>query len=141
MVSVDGSIFVQIVNFLLLIWIMNLVLYRPIRKILKERKAKVGGLQSDIDHSTDQVTAKENTYVEGLRQARMAGQKEKEGLMQAATAEEKALLEKINESAQSELREVKEKIAQEVDAVKAALEDEVDAFADAIGKKILGRAA
>jgi F-type H+-transporting ATPase subunit b len=141
MVSVDGSLLVQMVNFLLLIWILNMVLYRPIRKILLERKAKVDGMQSTIDGSAEQVKAKEDAYAEGIRQARAAGQKEKEAMMQAAAEEEKAIIGKINESAQAELKDVKNKIAQEVGTVKAALEEEVDAFADAIGKKILGRVA
>jgi F-type H+-transporting ATPase subunit b len=141
MVSVDGSIFVQIVNFLLLIWIMNMVVYKPIRKILSERKERIEGMQSVIDGSAEQVQAKEDAYADGVRQARAAGQKEKEALLQAAADEEKAIIGKINESAQAELKQVKEKIVQEVGAVKATLEEEVDAFADAIGNKILGRVA
>ena len=141
MVSVDGSIALQIVNFLLLIWILNMVLYKPIRKILVARKEKVTGLQTDIDGSAQQVKSKEDAYAEGVRQARAAGQKEKEALMQAAAEEEKTIIGKINESAQVELKDVKGKIAQEMSIVKAALEEEVDAFADAIGQKILGRVA
>ena len=141
MVSVDGSIVLQIVNFLVLILILNLVLYKPIRKILTERKEKMAGLQSDIDGSTQQVQSKEEAYAEGIRQARAAGQKEKEALMQAASEEEKAIIGKINDAAQAELKAVKEKIAQETGSVKAALEEEIDAFADAIGQKILGRVA
>jgi F-type H+-transporting ATPase subunit b len=129
------------VNFLLLIWILNMVLYKPIRKILLERKEKVDGMQEAIDGSAEQVKSKEDAYAEGIRQARAAGQKEKEALLQAAAEEEKAIIGKINESAQADLKEVKAKIAQEVGTVKAALEEEVDAFADAIGKKILGRVA
>jgi F-type H+-transporting ATPase subunit b len=124
-----------------LIWVLNMVLYKPIRKILLERKEKMAGLQSDIDGSAREVNAKENSYAEGVKQARAAGQKEKEALMQAAAEEEKAIVSKINDSAQAELKTVKAKIAQEMGAVKAALEKEVDAFADAIGQKILGRVA
>ena len=141
MVSVDGSIVLQIANFLLLIWILNMVLYRPIRKILLERKEKMVGMQSDIDGSAQQVKSKEDAYADGVRQARAAGQKEKELLMQAAADEEKAIIGKINETAQAELKDVREKITQEMGTVKAALENEIDAFADAIGKKILGRVA
>ena len=141
MVSVDVSIVVQIVNFLLLIWILNMVLYKPIRKILLERKEKVAGLQGVIDGSDQEVIEKEQAYAEGVRQARAAGQKEKEALIQAAAEEEKAIIGKINESAQAELKVVKEKLGQEVGTVKAALEQEIDAFADAIGQKILGRVA
>jgi F-type H+-transporting ATPase subunit b len=141
MVSVDGSIVLQIANFLLLIWILNMVLYKPIRKILLERKEKMVGMQSDIDGSAQQVQSKEDAYADGVRQARVAGQKEKETLMQAAAEEEKAIIGKINESAQAELKDVREKITQEMGTVKVALEKEIDAFANAIGQKILGRAA
>lgn len=141
MVSVDGSIVLQIANFLLLIWILNMVLYKPIRKILLERKEKMVGMQSDIDGSAQQVKSKEDAYADGVRQARAAGQKEKEMVMQAAADEEKAIIGKINETAQAELKDVRQKITQEMGTVKAALEDEIDAFADAIGQKILGRVA
>lgn len=141
MVSVDGSIVLQIANFLLLIWILNMVLYKPIRKILLERKEKMVGMQSDIDGSAQQVKSKEDAYANGVRQARAAGQKEKEILMQAAADEEKEIIGNINETAQAELKDVREKIKQEMGTVKAALEDEIDAFADAIGQKILGRVA
>jgi len=141
MVNLDGSILLQIANFILLVWILNLVLYKPIRKILKERADKVAGSQSQIDGALQQVQAKEDAYAEGLRQARVSGQKEKEALMQTAAEEEKAIIDAINESAQLELKAAKEKIAQEMGAVKSSLEAEIDAFADAIGKKILGRAA
>ena len=141
MVSVDGSIVLQIANFLLLIWILNMVLYKPIRKILLERKEKMVGMQSAIDGSAQQVQSKEDAYADGVRQARVAGQKEKETLMQAAAEEEKAIIGKINESAQAELKDVREKITQEVGTVKVALEKEIDACANAIGQKILGRAA
>jgi F-type H+-transporting ATPase subunit b len=141
MVSVDGSIVLQIANFLLLIWILNMVLYKPIRKILLARKEKMVGMQSDIEGCAQQVQSKETAYADGVRQARAAGQKEKETLMQAAAEEEKAIIGKINESAQSELKVVKEKITQEMATVKATLEKEIDAFAEAIGQKILGRVA
>jgi F-type H+-transporting ATPase subunit b len=141
MVSVDGSIVLQIVNFLLLIWILNMVLYKPIRKILLERKAKVAGLEAVIDDSAEQVGAKEKAYADGVRQARAAGQEEKEVLMQAAAEEEKAIIGKINADAQAELKVVKAKLAEEMGGVKAALEQEIDAFANAIEQKILGRVA
>jgi F-type H+-transporting ATPase subunit b len=140
MVNLDGSILLQIANFVLLVWILNMVLYKPIRKILKERADIVAGSQSQIDGALQQVQAKEDAYAEGLRQARVSGQKEKEALMQTAAEEEKAIIDAINESAQLELKAAKEKIAQEMGAVKLSLEADIDAFADAIGKKILGRA-
>lgn len=141
MVSINESLIIQMVGFLALVWMMNMILYKPVRKILAERKEKIQGLATVIDGADKQVAEKEKTYASGIRQARAKGQKEKELLMEAAMAEEKAIIEKINAAAQAELKAVKSRIAQEMDGVRTALETEVDAFAHAIEQKILGRVA
>ncbi len=141
MVSLDLSIFILMFNFLLLIWIMNMILYKPIRKILVERKEKITGLEGTIEGCAKDVDDQKATYVSGIKAARAKGQKEKEALLQAATEEESAIIGKINEKAKAELVEIKEKISKDADAVRVELEKEIDAFVDAIGNKILGRAA
>lgn len=140
MVKIDGSAVIQIVNFILLIWIMNTVLYRPIRNMLQKRQEKVKGLESDIDRCDKDTKEKDEAYLSGVRAARAKGLKEKESMMQAASEEEKKIISRINEKAQADLVKAKEKIAKDAAAVKTALLKEVDAFAAQISQKILGRA-
>lgn len=140
MVSLDQSIIIQIVNFLVLIWVLNMVLYKPIRNILSQRKEKVSGLEQNIATLSQEADTQDKAYGTGLRDARSQGKKEKDAMMEAAAAEEKAVLEKINEQAQAELAEVKSKIAKDAEQVKSALQNQVDDFAGAITQKILGRA-
>ncbi len=141
MVSVDGSIIVLMANFLVLIWILNMVLYKPIRKILIQRKEKISGLETCISDCGDKVEEQDKAYISGLKEARAKGKQEKDAILQVAADEEKAIIGKINEKAQADLAEVREKITREMDAVREKLEEEVDAFVDAIGQKILGRTA
>ncbi len=136
----NWTTFLQAANFILLVFLLNFVLYRPIRNILKQRKEKVDGLEQTIQGSTSDLAEKESTYAAGIREARKKGMLEKEALVQAATDEEKQILEKINADALEELTAVKAKVKQEAEAAKAALLEEVDTFANEIGKKILGRA-
>ncbi len=136
----NWTTFLQAANFILLVFLLNFVLYRPIRNILKQRKEKVDGLEQTIQGSTSDLAEKESTYAAGIREARKKGMLEKEALVQAATDEEKQILEKINADALEELNAVKAKVKQEAEAAKAALLEEVDTFANEIGKKILGRA-
>ena len=136
----DWTTFVQAANLILLVILLNIVLYRPIRQILKQRREKIDGLEQTIESSTTSLAEKENTYAAGIREARKKGMVEKDALIQAASDEEKQILDKINADAQAELNAVKAKIAQEAEAAKADLLKDVDTFANAIGKKILGRA-
>ena len=140
MIKVDGSVVIQIVNFILLIWIMNTVLYRPIRNMLLKRKEKVDGLENAIEMCDTGVREKDDAYLAGIRAARAKGLKEKEALTQAAENEEKKIIAKINEKAQADLAKAKDRIAKDAEAVRVSLLGQVDLFATQIGEKILGRA-
>ncbi|MDP3283102.1 MAG: ATP synthase F0 subunit B [Desulfobacterales bacterium] len=139
MVNVDKSVFIQIINFLFLIWAMNVVLYKPIRKILLQRKEKIDGLEHSIENFGKNAQEKEDAYASGIKEARVKGQKEKEALLFTAQNEEKQLIEKINKKAQEELVQMRDKIAKDAESVRISLQNEVDTFAAAIGQKILGR--
>lgn len=140
MISVDGSLFIQIINFLFLIWVLNTVLYRPIRNMLQQRKNKVSGLQEDIDSFSQTAREKDEAYYTGIKAARVKGLKEKEKYVQAAEEEEREIIARINEKAHAELEKVRQKIQTEAEEVKETLLQEVDRFANDIGEKILGRA-
>jgi len=44
----DISLVYQMINFLVLLFVLNMVLYKPIRSVLLERKAKVEGLEQGV---------------------------------------------------------------------------------------------
>jgi F-type H+-transporting ATPase subunit b len=141
MISVDASLVVQIINFIVLIFTLNMVLYKPIRKMLLCRKEKVDGLKNQIDMFCKDTREKEEAFVSGIKQARLQGLKEKQHLVEVAIEEEKQMVDSINEKAQAELDMIRKKIMKDSEDIRISLNHELDAFADAIGQKILGRAA
>lgn len=139
MIKIDVSMVIQIVNFLFLVWILNIVLYRPIRNVLIKRNDKIGGLEQDIETFSRDALEKDDAFADGIKAARASGLKQKEELVSAASEEERKIIESINQKAQADLAEVRKKVAKETEEVKGALQKEVGAFADAICEKILGR--
>jgi len=136
----DGSLLIQVVNFIFLIFILNIILYKPIRNVLIQRKEKISGLEEGIEAFERDAIEKEDAFALGIKDARANGLKEKEVLLTAAAEEEKKIIEKINKKAQADLAEVKEKIVKDAEVAKTSLLKEIDGFANAIGEKILGRA-
>ena len=136
----DVSLFVQIANFLIIIWVLNIILYRPIRKILIQRKEKITGLEQNIDKLNEDTAEKDEAYLAGIKDARARGLNEKEALMKEGAEEEKRIIEQINQKAQANLAEVRENITKEAQNVRESLNKEIDTFANAISEKILGRA-
>ncbi len=140
MVSVDYSVLIQIFNFILLIIALNVVLYKPIRSILKQRKEKISGLEKGIDTAENDAEESEKAFGAGIKQARANGLKQKDALVDEATQEETKIISEINEKAQVNLAETRQKIKSDIDGVRADLSKEIDAFANSISEKILGRA-
>ena len=136
----DGSLLIQVVNFIFLIFILNIILYKPIRSVLIQRKEKIAGLEEGIEAFERDAIEKEDAFALGIKDARANGLKEKEVLLTAAAEEEKKIIEKINKKAQADLAEVREKIVKDAEVAKTSLLKEIDGFANAIGEKILGRA-
>ncbi|MDA8403529.1 MAG: ATPase [Desulfobacteraceae bacterium] len=140
MISVDGSVVIQIANFIFLIWVMNVILYKPIRKVLIQRKEKISGLERSISDFISQSQEKEDAFAAGIKEARSSGLKEKQAMLFAGAEEERAIIENINKKAQAELLSARDKIVKETEAVRVSLQKELDTFITAISQKILGRA-
>ena len=138
-IKIDGSLFIQIANFVFLIWALNIVLYRPIRKMLILRKEKISGLETQIEKSISDAADKDKALASGIREARGRGMKEKEALVNVALEKEAVIIEEINANAQANLTEARNKVAKDVDAVRSSLLKEVDDFANSICQKIIGR--
>ena len=85
----DVSLFVQIANFLIIIWALNLLLYRPIRKILIERKEKITSLEQTVEKLNEDAAGKDEAFLSGIKEARIRGLNEKDVLLKEGAEEEK----------------------------------------------------
>ena len=141
MISINlTALVLSIINFIVIIWVLNAILYKPIRQILLKRKEMFDGLDQDIKTSIAGAEEKDRAVGDGLKAARAKGLKEKEVFLQAAADEEKGIIEEINRKNQQNLAEFQAKLEKDTEAAKASLLDEVDGFAESISRKILGRA-
>ncbi|MBU2490449.1 MAG: ATPase [Proteobacteria bacterium] len=134
------STLLQVANFVLLIIVMNVILYKPIRSIVAQRRERMQGMREEIGTSLDAAEQKRRTLEENLAEARVAGQSKKEELTREAEQAEKELIARINEEAARELGEMRGRVTAQVAEAKAKLEAEVEGFAQSISAKILGRA-
>ena len=140
MISVSPFLFVQMANFILLIFILNAILYKPIRHILIERKKKIQDAEEAIEGAKRSADEAGQTFKTKIGDAKMKGHQEKEALKQAGQEEEKRLVDEINQKAQAELEAVRAQIAKDAESARDKLKVEIKGFSAAIAEKILGRA-
>ncbi len=139
MLKIDFSLFVQIANFLLLLLLMNIFLFKPIRKILARRKEEINSLEGTIEGYQNRSDQNEKGIEEGTILARKEGHKEKENLKGQGLELEKGVLQKASSSAEEKIGNAKQEIENKIVDVRKTLEDQVASFSEELAEKILGR--
>ncbi len=139
MIDIDWTLFVQIANFLFLVFLLNMVLFRPIRRILKERQALVSGMQADISSLTESEQGVRQEIQSELLAARKSGINRRDMIKQEGSAVEAGMLEKAKAEVDEEVARMTAKIKADVAAAREALRPQVESFALDLATKILGR--
>jgi len=139
MINIDQSLFYQIINFIILLLILNAILYKPIRTILKQRAEKVSGLTAEALEAKEAMIQKEKDYQEKLQKARKEGGEQKNIYKLQGQEEEKRLIQDASKRIETELAQNRQKISQQVEEARKKLSGEVSAFSQEIAQKILGR--
>ncbi len=140
MITIDLTMPIQIINILILIVIMNIVLYRPIRTILAEREKRVRGLEKDVEEFTKNARLRLEEFDAKLNDARSRAKAELDqarGEAQAAGAEKLAGIRKEVDNRKAEsLAQIQEQITKAGEELKT----QVEGFASEMAAKVLGRA-
>ena len=141
MVSIDitWSLLFQIINFLVLIFLLNMVLYKPIRGILAQRAEKMAQLTSDISASKDGAAAKEAQLEAQRAAARKDGVQVKEELKAEARGKERELIGAATAEMEQAVAKVRTQIAEEIGGARDQLKAQVQTFGVELAQKILGR--
>jgi F-type H+-transporting ATPase subunit b len=127
------------VNFLVFLFLMNLVLYRPIRKVVAERKKLISDKQTGIDNLEAQARAALLEFDQKLQDARRTGAMRIQELKAAAYEDEKELLRRSSEETAARVHELRGKIQKDIAAARKELKQQVKTFSVDLAQKILGR--
>ena len=139
MITTDITLFIQIVNMIVLMFLLNGVLYKPIRKILKERSGKLEGMQEEI--STFEKSAKQRQEEVDAKMALASGKAK--AALDSARADAQAAGDEKLAAIKAEADAVKdEKLAElkaNIESARTNLKSNLDEFATDMASKILGR--
>ncbi|SFM99062.1 ATP synthase F0 subunit B [Thermodesulforhabdus norvegica] len=139
MISIDVTLLVQMVNFLVFLAVMNILLYRPVRRIVEKRNKLVLSQKSDIEKAQQEAEQALREFEETIRNARIMGRQKIEEYKEKARAYEKELLQKAYQEAAEQVAKVREEISREREKAIQELRDQIQVFSLEVVRKILGR--
>lgn len=139
MISINLTFLIQMGNVLLLVFLMNLVLFRPIRRMLAQRQQFIDEQQGRIDGANAAALAAAEEFSARIQEARKAGRRTIQEMKGAAYEQEKDLLQEATEEAARRVHATREVIQKDIQSARDQLKAQVQAFSTELAQKILGR--
>ena len=135
MVSINYTLIAQIVNFIILLWVLAKFAYKPLLKAMDDRRAKIVKDMDQADHARKDAEALKEQYAEQLQSAR----KEANDIVSRANTMAQQLHDEVLANAQKERAELLASGRQTVEMEKRKALLEVREQIIALSTEIAGR--
>ena len=138
MIDLDISFFIQLANFIITLLVLNLLMFRPIREIIRKRSELMSDQLSKVENFTTSANSKVKDYEVALDGTRREGMDIRNDFKEQGAKEEQALLSAAGKVAAVTLKEARAEVASEKGAALKVLDGEIEAFAQKVTAKVLG---
>ena len=139
MVTVDITLLIQMVNIILLMFILNAVLYKPVLKVLRDRSEKMKGMQAEIARVQENARLRQEEVDKKMAKAsgkaKAALDSARADAAEAGNSKLTAIKSEVTEGKEKRMAEIRDQVA----AAAKGLQGNLDGFAVAMASKILGR--
>ncbi|HNQ65731.1 MAG TPA: ATP synthase F0 subunit B [Smithella sp.] len=135
----DYTLLVQGVLFLTLVFLLNILLYKPILSIIDRRKKQLEESENEIRLFDENAEKKVAEYEEKLKQAKLKASEAKKEVIQEGANQAKNIIDAVRNEIPVMAREFQQKMDKEVEKAKAVLDGNSRQLSLEIAQKILGR--
>ncbi len=139
MIDLNYTVWIQMVNFLLLILILNFLLYKPILKIIDKRNKMMEESQEEVRSLQQSVDQKMADYEEQLRQARAEAASQRDAVKEEGSEVARKVLEEARNEVSQTIGELKARMEREREDARTILRERTQEIALEISEKVLGR--
>jgi len=139
LLDLDGTVFVMLGLFLVLLGVLWLFLWRPYLRVRDERVARTDGARAQAARLEADTAARLTRVENALAEARRAGDADSNKLRQEAQAREQQILAEAQAAGRKMMAEARAKLDATVAAERASLQQQTAVLAREIAEKALGR--
>jgi len=139
MVEINYTFLIQIVNFLLMIFILNLLLYKPILKILDKRQEQISGSEEEIKNLNLTIEKRMAEYEAKIQQAKIDAMGQRNEILQEGAAIGKKIMDDAKADIMTLAEQFQQKLQAEMDQARNVLHSSSRNISMEIAEKVLGR--
>lgn len=135
----DGTILIHIAIIIMMVFVLNRLLFKPVLRTLSEREARTHGRSDDARETVRKVGESLSRYENSLRQARAEGYGLLEQQQSQANGERQRKVAEVRREVEAQLGSEKNEIQAQAERARATLLGEAERVATEIKGQVLRR--
>jgi F-type H+-transporting ATPase subunit b len=139
MISINATLFIQIINFLALVYVLNIIMFRPILKILTERNLHIEGEKKKLISLEEETAKLIEKCVSVESEARKTAAEYSYELRNEANSKAEGLFNEAREEILAIREESELEISKKIDEAQGSLEKQAEILSEEIIEKYTGR--
>ncbi len=140
MIDINSTLIIQLVNFLVLLIVLNFILFKPIRQIMMEREQGISSALGDAKNAQERMQKLLDDYNVSLAEAKQKAAATYNAIYQRGIDAQRDMISAERAKAGQELDKARAEIASASTAARADLRKEAERLSQDITSKLLGRA-
>ena len=135
----DGTLILHVLIILVMVYVLNVTMYKPINQILASREKRTRGRLTEAQEIMQSVSKKMSDYERSLRQARAEAYARAETERAEAMKDRQQKLNEMRGQLTQSIAQEKKTIEQQAGEARVGLESESRLIAAEIGSRVLHR--
>lgn len=128
-----------LIGFLILIYPLNALIFKPLFGVLDEREERISGARRRADQLQREATEVLGRYEGEVREVREEAERERRGELERARGEHASIAGKARGEAETEIERARREIESSLEDAQAGLRASAEALAKEAASRILGR--
>ena len=134
----NGTFFVVIISFIVFVYLMNKLLYEPVRSIVQKRREIIDGNYSDAETNNQRSQELTEEREEKLISAREDARVQYNETLNEFKSKKSEILEKANDETKNELKSAYDNLNNVSNDAKSKLKNSITDLANDIVERVLG---
>ena len=137
MIEINEWLFVQMINFFILLFVLNRILYKPVLQNIEKRQDTIRGYLTEVENMEQKRNELLGQIDKDIAEARIKARKKFEELRNIGLTRQKALIHEGEQTVQEMNERMFKELHKEKDKAKASIMDMIQIFGNEIVKKMI----
>lgn len=138
MVDINITLVIQVVNFLILYWLLDLVMFKPILRVMDERNRRMNSFVEGFADEKVELNELEGVYRKKLSEIHGEAAQIRREAKEQGNSEKAEILTRAETQAEKLYAEKTANIDKSLDQLSAQLNEDVPQLSEALNNKIYG---